>query len=98
MKAKTILSGFGEKMYSNRTVTILEDLIEDVGDLVYFADPKRQMLDSKAVHIRLKKIKKNLNLMSLELLLKAPKTMSEEVERARKKQNNRIIQNGNNKS
>ena len=52
-------------MYSNKTVTILQDLIEDVEDLVYFADPKRQMLDSKSVHIRLKKIKKNLNLMSL---------------------------------
>ena len=85
-------------MYSNKTVTILEDLIEDVEDLVYFADPKRQMLDSKSVHIRLKKVKKNLNLMSLELLLKAPKDMSEEIEIARKKQNNRIIQNGNNKS
>ena len=79
-------------MYSNKTVTILEDLIEDVEDLVYFADPKRQMLDSKSVHIRLKKVKKNLNLMSLELLLKAPKAMSEEIEIARKKQNNRIIQ------
>ena len=85
-------------MYSNKIVLLLEELIEDVEDLVYFADPKRQMLDSKSVHIRLKKIKKNLNLMSLELLLKCPKTMSEEVERARKKQNNRIIQNGNNKS
>ena len=79
-------------MYSNKTVTILEDLIEDVEDLVYFADPKRQMLDSKSVHIRLKKIKKNLNLMSLELLLKAPKAMSEEIQKARKKQNNRTIQ------
>ena len=79
-------------MYSNKTVTILQDLIEDVEDLVYFADPKRQMLDSKSVHIRLKKIKKNLNLISLELLLKGPKTMSEEIERARKKQNNRTIQ------
>ena len=79
-------------MYSNKTVTILEDLIEDVEDLVYFADPKRQMLDSKSVHIRLKKIKKNLNLMSLEILLKAPKAMSEEIQKARKKQNNRTIQ------
>jgi hypothetical protein len=79
-------------MYSNKTVTILEDLIEDVEDLVYFADPKRQMLDSKSVHIRLKKIKKNLNLMSLELLLKAPKAMSEEIQKARKKQNNRTVQ------
>ena len=79
-------------MYSNKTVTILEDLIEDVEDLVYFADPKRQMLDSKSVHIRLKKIKKKLNLMSLELLLKAPKAMSEEIQKARKKQNNRTIQ------
>ena len=79
-------------MYSNTTVTILEDLIEDVEDLVYFADPKRQMLDSKSVHIRLKKIKKNLNLMSLELLLKAPKAMSEEIQKARKKQNNRTVQ------
>ena len=84
-------------MYSNKTVQLLESLIEDVDDLVYYADPKRQMLDSKSVHVRLKKIKKNLNLMSLELLLKAPKAMSEEVERARKKQNNRIIQNGENK-
>ena len=50
------------------------------------------MLDSKSVHIRLKKIKKNLNLMSLELLLKAPKAMSEEIQKARKKQNNRTIQ------
>ena len=79
-------------MYSNKTVTILEDLIEDVEDLVYFADPKRQMLDSKSVHIRLKKIKKNLNLMSLELLLKAPKAMSEDIQKDRKKQNNRTIQ------
>ena len=84
-------------MYSNKTVQLLESLIEDVDDLVYYADPKRQMLDSKSVPVRLKKIKKNLNLMSLQLLLKAPKAMSEEVERARKKQNNRIIQNGENK-
>ena len=51
-------------MYSNKTVKLLELLIEDVDDLVYYADPKRQMLDSKSVYIRIKKLKKNLNAMS----------------------------------
>ena len=64
-------------MYSHKIVEILELLIEDVDDLVYYADPKRQMLDSKSVYIRIKRLKKNLNAISLELLLRSPKAMSE---------------------
>ena len=49
-------------MYSNKTVQLLESLIEDVDDLVYYADPKRQMLDSKSAYIRIKRLKKNLRM------------------------------------
>jgi|TARA_B100000900_G_scaffold383904_1_gene372244 hypothetical protein len=76
-------------MYSHKIVEILELLIEDVDDLVYYADPKRQMLDSKSVYIRIKRLKKNLNAISLELLLRSPKAMSEEIHKSRKKQNER---------
>ena len=77
-------------MYSNKTVQLLESLIEDIDDLVYYADPKRQMLDSKSVYIRIKRLKKNLNAMSLELLLRSPKSMSEEIQKSRKKQNEKF--------
>ena len=48
------------------------------------------MLDSKSVYIRIKRLKKNLNAMSLELLLRSPKSMSEEIQKSRKKQNEKF--------
>ena len=40
-------------MFSYKVIELLDSVVEDINDMVYYADPQRQMLDSRGVHIRL---------------------------------------------
>jgi trans-2-enoyl-CoA reductase len=73
-------------MFTYKVIEILDEITEDVDDLVYYADPSRQQLDSRAVHIRLKKIQKAIRLMSLDILVNGDKLMAEDIEKTLRKQ------------
>ena len=73
-------------MFTYKVIEILDEITEDVDDLVYYADPSRQQLDSRAVHIRQKKIQKAIRLMSLDILVNGDKLMAEDIEKTLRKQ------------
>ena len=73
-------------MFTYKVIEILDEITEDVDDLVYYADPSRQQLDSRTVHIRLKKIQKAIRLMSLDILVNGDKLMAEDIEKTLRKQ------------
>ncbi len=73
-------------MFSYKVIKLLDGVVEEINDMVYYADPQRQMLDSRGVHIRLKKVQKELKLISLDILLNSDKLMKEDIEKSLKKQ------------
>ena len=73
-------------MFSYKVIELLDSVVEDINDMVYYADTQRQMLDSRGVHIRLKKVQKELKLISLDILINSDKLMKEDIEKSLKKQ------------
>jgi hypothetical protein len=76
-------------MFTYKVIELLDSVTEEVNDMVYYADPSRQMLDTRGVHIRLKKVQKELKLIALDILVNGDKVLVDDIEKSLKKQNKR---------
>lgn len=76
-------------MFTYKVIELLDSVTEEVNDMVYYADPSRQMLDTRGMHIRLLKVQKELKQISLDILFNGDKIMVEDIKQSIKKQNKR---------
>ena len=76
-------------MFTYKVIELLDSVTEEVNDMVYYADLSRQMLDTRGVHIRLKKVQKELKLIALDILVNGDKVLVDDIEKSLKKQNKR---------
>ena len=81
-------------MYSEEIVKLMDEIQTELDELVYYAAPKKQMLAVSSIHLRLKKLSKNVQRLQMQMLIHGPKHMAEDIKKARKKQ----VQNKNKKN
>jgi hypothetical protein len=73
-------------MYSEEIVKLMDEIQTELDELVYYADPNKQMVSGSSLHIRLKKLSKNAQRLQMQMLVHGPKHMAEDIKKARKKQ------------
>jgi adenylate cyclase class IV len=81
-------------MYSEEIVKLMDEIQTELDELLYYSAPKRQMLTTDSVHLRLKKLTKTVQRLQMQMLIHGPKHMAEDIKKARKKQ----VQNKNKKN
>ena len=81
-------------MYSEEIVKLMDEIQTELDELLYYSAPKRQMLTTDSVHLRLKKLTKTVQRLQMQMLIHGPKHMAEDIKKARKKQ----VQNKTKKS
>ncbi len=64
----------------------MDEIQTELDELVYYADPNKQMVSGSSLHIRLKKLSKNAQRLQMQMLVHGPKHMAEDIKKARKKQ------------
>ncbi len=73
-------------MYSEEVVKLMDEIQTELDQLVYYAHPNKQMLSGSSIHLRLKKLSKNVQRLQMQMLIHGPKYMAEDIKKARKKQ------------
>jgi len=73
-------------MYSEEIVKLMDEIQTELDELLHYSDPKRQMLTTDSVHLRLKKLSKNVQRLQMQMFIHGPKHMAEDINKARKKQ------------
>ena len=73
-------------MYSEEVVKLMDEIQTELDQLVYYAHPNKQMLSGSSIHLRLKKLSKNVQRLQMQMLIHGPKHMAEDINKARKKQ------------
>tara|TARA_Y100000401_G_C8257429_1_gene191496 strand:- start:67 stop:312 length:246 start_codon:yes stop_codon:yes gene_type:complete len=73
-------------MYSEEIVKLMDEIQTELDELVYYINPNKQMLSGSSLHIRLKKVSKNVQRLQMQMLIHGPKHMAQDIKKARKKQ------------
>ena len=74
-------------MYSEEIVKLMDEIQTELDETTFYFDPRRQLLDSRSVHTRLRKLCKLVQRLQMQMMIHGPKYMREDIVKARKKQN-----------